>query len=400
MTNIQKLKKEAASEDLLELAYVGEENKNKKGRSISEYKYKTPEKSELVEFIIEHKAGENKLKRLFLKISVTLTQSKYFESLFPSIKQQKPGFDLYAPMAIFQALIIVFMIFFYSKMDPDYTNITSDTLTPNQLNQIMVVAIFIQIAIIVLDRYLYLSRDYVEIEEVDIGEDSDEEMDDLSHSDSISQFARAKTFDLRSSSGENLLVKGLGIDKKKREISVKSKAQDKVQLDEIHDDEEEKKVDDKEVQLSKTSFNKTIVLKYYLQLFLLILVNIITFWYFPIKANKDLQITAYWDYSNPDTGSLCNEVFMNWTLVVFYLFYWAYFAISALQIRFGLPELRKGNFAMSDTGPINKGIFQGYLAAPFIVELKTVSDWTFTRTSLDLFQWLEVWKYLCRFIHR
>jgi len=44
---------------------------------------------------------------------------------------------------------------------------------------------------------------------------------------------------------------------------------------------------------------------------------------------------------------------------------------------------------MSDTGPINKGIFQGYLAAPFIVELKTVSDWTFTRTSLDLFQWLK-----------
>lgn len=80
---------------------------------------------------------------------------------------------------------------------------------------------------------------------------------------------------------------------------------------------------------------------------------------------------------------------MNWTLVVFYLLYCAYFAISALQIRFGLPELRKGNFAMGDTGPINKGMFQGYLAAPFIVELKIVSDWTFTRTALDLFQWIK-----------
>ena len=390
ISNLSKLQKEAAVEDNINLALDEESKINKqKGRSMSEYKYKTPEKSELIEFIIENKVGENRVKKFFMKISASLTHSKYFESLFPSIKQQKPGLDLYFPMALVQGLLIVFMIFFYTRMDPDYTNITSDTLTPNQLNQVMVLAIFLQIAVIVLDRYLYLSRDYVEIEEVDIDEDSDDEMEDISHSDSISQFTRQKTFDLRSSSGENLLVRGLGMDKKDKALSVKSKNQEKVQLEDLPEDGEEKKIDEKQVQLSKTSFNKTIVLKYYLQLFMLILVNVITFWYFPIKANTDLQITAYCDYSNPDTGKSCNEVFMNWTLVVFYLLYCAYFAISALQIRFGLPELRKGNFAMGDTGPINKGAFQGYLAAPFIVELKVVSDWTFTRTSLDLFQWLK-----------
>ena len=80
---------------------------------------------------------------------------------------------------------------------------------------------------------------------------------------------------------------------------------------------------------------------------------------------------------------------MNPFLLGFYLLYCAYFLISALQIRFGLPEFRKGSFAMGDTGPINKAMFQGYLAIPFILELKIVSDWTFTRTSLDLFQWIK-----------
>ena len=82
---------------------------------------------------------------------------------------------------------------------------------------------------------------------------------------------------------------------------------------------------------------------------------------------------------------------MNPFLLGFYLLYCVYFLISALQIRYGLPEFRKGNFAMtmSDTGFINKTMLQIYLAIPFILELKIISDWTFTRTSLDLFQWIK-----------
>jgi len=39
--------------------------------------------------------------------------------------------------------------------------------------------------------------------------------------------------------------------------------------------------------------------------------------------------------------------------------------------------------------PINKGLYSGFMAAPFIFELKVISDWTFTRTALDLFQWIK-----------
>lgn len=63
--------------------------------------------------------------------------------------------------------------------------------------------------------------------------------------------------------------------------------------------------------------------------------------------------------------------------------------ISALQIQYGLPELRKGNFVMGSYSPINKGIFQGFLALPFMFELKIFSDWTFTKTALDIFQWIK-----------
>lgn len=53
------------------------------------------------------------------------TTNKYFETLFPWIKEQKPGVDFYAVTAIIQLITIVFLIFFYTQMDPNYTNNTA-----------------------------------------------------------------------------------------------------------------------------------------------------------------------------------------------------------------------------------------------------------------------------------
>jgi hypothetical protein len=35
-------------------------------------------------------------------------------------------------------------------------------------------------------------------------------------------------------------------------------------------------------------------------------------------------------------------------------------------------------------------IFRMYRAIPFLFELKTIYDWTFSHTSLNLFQWIKV----------
>ena len=321
-----------------------------------------------------------------MKIRLALTRSKYFETLFPTIKEQKPGVDLYAPMVVFQVLVIVFMIFFFTRMNPDYSAISSEGLAPRTFSNAMVLAVFLQIIIIVLDRYLYLSRDYVVIDEVEI-EEYDEEADeeeDVGRSESISQFDRTNSFDLRSSSANKLLVKGM---KKKMGMKMKGKSQDKKNLDEETETDQEEE-DDGGMQLSKTKFNKTLLLKYYLQLFLLLLVHAIVFWAFPISANIDLMATPFCQFKD-EAGNQCNEVFMNWSLVTFYLLYCVYFFFSALQIRYGLPELRKGNFAMGGYTPIHKSMFIGFMSAPFVFELKIIADWTFTRTALDLFQWIK-----------
>jgi len=62
-----------------------------------------------------------------------------------------------------------------------------------------------------------------------------------------------------------------------------------------------------------------------------------------------------------------------------------YFYVAALQVQKGLPELRKGSFMIHDYSLISCYIFRAYLAIPFIFELRSIIDWTFTSTALDVF---------------
>ena len=45
---------------------------------------------------------------------------------------------------------------------------------------------------------------------------------------------------------------------------------------------------------------------------------------------------------------------------------------------------------MDTFNPVTGVIYRGYLAIPFIFELRTLIDWTFTTTSLDAFQWIKL----------
>jgi piezo-type mechanosensitive ion channel component 1/2 len=86
-------------------------------------------------------------------------------------------------------------------------------------------------------------------------------------------------------------------------------------------------------------------------------------------------------------GIKCNEFGGNLTLICFYILYCCYFWVSAMQIREGVPEIKKGSFMMNSYSVVNKLAFQGFMAIPFLFELKTFVDWTFTKTALDVFQW-------------
>lgn len=138
-----------------------------------------------------------------------------------------------------------------------------------------------------------------------------------------------------------------------------------------------------------SSLNTSIRLKYILQWFLVIFVHFVVFWYLPSKSNNTIQGHYYCSDDYQGSKRQCNEVKDNLYLIFFYLLYCLYFYLSALQICYGYPELKKGNFLMANTNSVNRIAFNVFLAVPFLLELKIFTDWTFTRTGLDVFQWFK-----------
>ena len=55
-------------------------------------------------------------KSFFNLVHILLWDNIFFERLFPLIKQQKPGQDLYVLVATVQITIVVYLFFFYSLM--------------------------------------------------------------------------------------------------------------------------------------------------------------------------------------------------------------------------------------------------------------------------------------------
>lgn len=93
-------------------------------------------------------------------------------------------------------------------------------------------------------------------------------------------------------------------------------------------------------------------------------------------------------YGSP--GYYCNTFTNNGTLQAFYVLWIIYFAIAGYQMQVGLPELRKGSFMVDQFDLVSCYTYRAYLAIPFIFELRTIVDWTFTATALDVFQTIKL----------
>jgi len=87
---------------------------------------------------------------------------------------------------------------------------------------------------------------------------------------------------------------------------------------------------------------------------------------------------------------MCNTFLNNGYIQAFYVLWLIYFSLAAYQIQVGLPELRKGSFMVGEFDMVSCYIFRAYLFIPFIFELRTIIDWTFTTTALDVFQWIKL----------
>ncbi|VDL69571.1 unnamed protein product [Nippostrongylus brasiliensis] len=67
-----------------------------------------------------------------------------------------------------------------------------------------------------------------------------------------------------------------------------------------------------------------------------------------------------------------------------------YLLVSAWQIRNGYPQLCAGNLLTHAYGLANMIFFKIFMAAPFLFELRTAIDWTWTDTSMPLFDFFNM----------
>ncbi len=148
---------------------------------------------------------------------------------------------------------------------------------------------------------------------------------------------------------------------------------------------------DHEIELERQSLTSMNIFKVVYLWFLLIFIHVFVFWYIPVYANEAILGEIVCDPATL-TGRLgCNQFSNNPTLIIFYLIYCIYFMLQAFQISYGQPVEKKD---MMKTYNGDAGlVYLLYQMIPFVYEIKTVVDWTFTKTSLDLFQWLKL-KYI------
>ena len=72
-------------------------------------------------------------------------------------------------------------------------------------------------------------------------------------------------------------------------------------------------------------------------------------------------------------------------VMMFYVLWMVYFIHSGLQIKHGYPQAPYEQAFMRDTSEAQKWIFRIFKAIPFLWEMKVITDWIVTRTSLDLY---------------
>ena len=116
---------------------------------------------------------------------------------------------------------------------------------------------------------------------------------------------------------------------------------------------------------------KSVKLKLLMQYFTLIVYHVLIFLIHPLTSGK-------------------SGVGQTICLVIYYLFKVFYWTVSALQIKSGYVVLSSNKLFMSDYSLITKILFSVYYKLPFVYEIKTILDWTFTKTTMLYEIWLKV----------
>ncbi len=99
------------------------------------------------------------------KTTQKLFDNSFFDRLFPRIKQQKPGRDLYSFTACTSILIILYIILFTNQMTKKTSSISLE-FTSNLLSGNMVIAMIVMVVVMVVDRYFYVRQQVINTKNV------------------------------------------------------------------------------------------------------------------------------------------------------------------------------------------------------------------------------------------
>ena len=283
---------------------------------------------------------------------------KYFQRLFPLIRNEKPGNDFYAQYTIGMVLVILFIIVFYTSMVKD---VTFDALNQetNQFSDSMILYLILHIFFLCYDRVLYINQNrnsikykYIIYKKVNMKQISEIKFNSI-------KAEIAKTYNINDKN-DNFIIPPDYANTLRDEYEILN-----IQIEE---------------------YNKILLQKYILHLFIVIAGHAFIFFYAPLKGNYNLNHEILCSLEDGDYEQ-CNNFLENSALIWFYLLYMIYFIFSGMQVKFGFYDMKRKSLLKSGYSSINKLINTAFKSIPFIYEIKLCIDWAFTPTSLDLFQW-------------
>ena len=281
---------------------------------------------------------------------------KYYEKLFPRIRNEKPGSDQYPELAISLAAIIVYILLFFTQMAQDKTFGPVD-LDTTQFSGTMVLFLILHVVVLVYDRILYISQN----------------KNNLKYKYFIYKKDKFNKGVFLSKQEYNTIKSDYGYEVGKpfhfSPRLIKSLKEKGYNL----------------FYIQTENFNCPSLQKYILHLFCTVICHAFAFIYFPITGNYNLQNSVYCLKTDP---SLCNEFHNNAFVIVFYLLYLIYLYISSVQLRLGYYDIKRKSLFKRNTTVTNL-MAKIFNAIPFLPQLKYTIDWTFTSTCLDLFSWIK-----------
>lgn len=156
--------------------------------------------------------------------------------------------------------------------------------------------------------------------------------------------------------------------------------------------------DGSDIEDSRVPITNQQKMKFIIHWVVLIGCHFYCFWFVPIFSNMQLYGTAACNEVQKDDYG-CYNFKENPCLRELYLWFCLYLVVSGFQLAYGFPILKRASSVFqyldreSDLNDVCMIICTVYLMLPFIVEIRCLLDYVFSKTAIDNFQYWQLFNY-------